>query len=119
MNIGELSARTGVSARSLRYYEKLGLIVPERDPNGYRVYGERAVPAASAIQAIFSVGFGRDDVRALLPCATGDGAHDDPELLARVDALRGQVDDRIRALTETRRALDAFAAANLTALSAG
>lgn len=35
------SAQTGLSADTLRYYEKEGLLLPERDGNGYRVYGAR------------------------------------------------------------------------------
>lgn len=38
MNIGEVSYVTGLSAKSIRYYERLGLIRPNRAPNGYRVY---------------------------------------------------------------------------------
>lgn len=40
MYIKEFSAQTGLSADTLRYYEKEGLL-PERDDNGYRVYGAR------------------------------------------------------------------------------
>ncbi|MBA4496593.1 MerR family DNA-binding transcriptional regulator [Paenactinomyces guangxiensis] len=41
MNIGEISCRTGVSVRSIRYYEQKGLISPKRQENGYREYGEK------------------------------------------------------------------------------
>ena len=43
MRIGELSRITGVSTRSLRYYEEQGLLVGERLPNGYRDYTPEAV----------------------------------------------------------------------------
>lgn len=42
MKIGELSARTGVSIRSLRYYEQQGLLAPARHENGYREYSPLA-----------------------------------------------------------------------------
>ncbi len=38
MKIGELSRRTGVPTRMLRYYEEQGLLRPERADNGYRSY---------------------------------------------------------------------------------
>jgi len=38
MRIGEAARITGVSARSLRFYEQQGLIVPGRCANGYRDY---------------------------------------------------------------------------------
>lgn len=40
MLIQEVSARTGVSERMLRHYEKLGLLHPSRTDAGYRVYGD-------------------------------------------------------------------------------
>ncbi|MEU6192280.1 MerR family DNA-binding transcriptional regulator [Streptomyces sp. NPDC047061] len=43
MKIGELSHRTGVSTRLLRYYEQQGLLHPSRLPNGYRDFHEHAV----------------------------------------------------------------------------
>ncbi|WP_374225966.1 MerR family DNA-binding transcriptional regulator [Micromonospora sp. C41] len=42
MRIGELSARTGVSARSIRYYEQQGLLAALRTPSGQRVFAESA-----------------------------------------------------------------------------
>lgn len=44
MRIGELAHRTGVSTKTIRYYEDIGVLpVPERAPNGYRQYGPVAV----------------------------------------------------------------------------
>jgi MerR family transcriptional regulator, copper efflux regulator len=40
LTVGEAAARTGWSARMLRYLEAVGLVVPERTRSGYRVYGE-------------------------------------------------------------------------------
>ena len=39
--VGEAARRTGWSARMLRYLEQAGLVVPERSPSGYRLYGVR------------------------------------------------------------------------------
>lgn len=40
LSIGEAAARTGWSARMLRYLESVGLVVPTRTGAGYRVYGD-------------------------------------------------------------------------------
>ncbi len=112
MIIGELSDRSGVSARSIRHYEKLGLISPQRGDNGYRHYSDRAVPMVATIHAMFELGFTRDDVRAVLPCATGEKSHGDAELLGRVAEMRERVAGRIRTLSETEEALAGFLAAN-------
>jgi DNA-binding transcriptional MerR regulator len=106
--IGELSRRSGVSARSLRYYEQQGLLASQRAGNGYRDYGDDAVSRAATIQSLFGMGFPRDVVRAVLACS-GDAptaAHEQAAgALARV---RDEMDDRIELLTRTRTSIDEF-----------
>src|SRR4029079_1156388 len=41
LHVGHAAARTGWSARMLRYLEQAGLVVPSRTPAGYRLYGLR------------------------------------------------------------------------------
>ena len=41
LTVGEAAARTGWSARMLRYLERSGLVVPGRSASGYRLYGLR------------------------------------------------------------------------------
>lgn len=41
VTVGEAAARTGWSARMLRYIERVGLVVPQRTAAGYRLYGLR------------------------------------------------------------------------------
>jgi DNA-binding transcriptional MerR regulator len=41
LTVGDAAARTGWSARMLRYLEGTGLVVPRRSPSGYRLYGVR------------------------------------------------------------------------------
>jgi DNA-binding transcriptional MerR regulator len=41
LTVGDAAARTGWSPRMLRYVERLGLVVPQRTPAGYRLYGLR------------------------------------------------------------------------------
>lgn len=71
MLIGELSERTGVSRRALRYYEEQGLLVPERACNGYRVYSDDASLKVSQIQGLFAAGLDSEAIRQYLPCARG------------------------------------------------
>ncbi|GBF74442.1 putative MerR family transcriptional regulator [Paenibacillus sp. 598K] len=59
MRIGELAALTGVSVRSLRYYDKLGLLTPLRRDNGYRDYSPLAVEQVRTIQLYLDHGGGR------------------------------------------------------------
>ena len=45
MNIGDVAERTGLPAKTIRYYEEIGLVRPERRDNGYRAFDPGAVRA--------------------------------------------------------------------------
>jgi MerR family copper efflux transcriptional regulator len=67
MNIGELAAQTGVTAKTIRYYESIGLMTrAARADNGYRVYGERDMETLRFIQRSRGLGFSIKDVASLL-----------------------------------------------------
>ncbi|MEO7812790.1 MAG: Cu(I)-responsive transcriptional regulator [Usitatibacter sp.] len=67
MSIGTVAERSGVPARSIRYYEDIGLIRPaERLSNGYRSYSPRDMQALAFIKRARSLGFPVEDVRHLL-----------------------------------------------------
>ena len=56
MKIGELSSRTGVPPRMLRYYEQQGLIAPSRADNGYRDYAEAQVDRVQRVRSLIRTG---------------------------------------------------------------
>ncbi|GIJ33503.1 MerR family transcriptional regulator [Micromonospora sediminimaris] len=66
--IGELSERTGVSARLLRYYEQQGLLRSARAANGYRHYAVEDVEKVRRIRSLLNVGLPLRTVELLLPC---------------------------------------------------
>lgn len=68
MRIGELSKASGVSIRSLRYYEAKHLIVSDREENGYRVYNSTAIERVKTIQFYLSLGFSTDEIENFLNC---------------------------------------------------
>ena len=109
MIISELSAKTGVSARSLRYYEEQGLVAPVRTANGYRHYSDDAVGIVKTIRSMYEVGFPTSTVREVLPCATGDHSVVDADAVrSKVAEMRASIAERIAELEQTRDALDAF-----------
>jgi DNA-binding transcriptional MerR regulator len=111
MRIGEVSRRSGVSPRSLRYYEQLGLITSERESNGYRRYDQVAVERAIVIHTLFGMDFPRQIVTSVLAC-TGEApaeAHD--ALYAQLDRVRADLSERIETLAATRSRIDEFLAA--------
>ncbi len=72
MLIGELSRRTGVSSRLLRYYEAQGLLEAGRGLNGYRDYDEDSVVTVRQIRALLNAGLSTGVIRSVLPCARGE-----------------------------------------------
>ncbi|MGE7825931.1 MerR family transcriptional regulator [Paenibacillus sp. NPDC093718] len=68
MKIGELAARTGVSIRSLRYYEQQGLLMPVRSENGYREYSNLAEEQVRTIQLYLNLGLSTEQIAGFLHC---------------------------------------------------
>ena len=67
MNIGEVAVRSGVSAKTIRYYEDIALIESAgRAPNGYRSYTEDAVHTLRFIASARGLGFTVEQCRGLL-----------------------------------------------------
>lgn len=68
MKIGELAKLTGVSVRSLRYYESQGLISPIRQANGYREYSSLAVETVETIKLYLNLGLSTEQIAGFLHC---------------------------------------------------
>ena len=68
MKIGELSARTGASVRSIRYYEEQGLLSPIRLENGYREYSPFAEEQVRTIQLYLNLGLSTEQIAGFLQC---------------------------------------------------
>jgi DNA-binding transcriptional MerR regulator len=106
VRIGELAQRTGVSERSLRYYEARGLLAAERTPGGHREYSDGAVDRVVLIQQLFAAGLHSRTIADLLPCMRDDGgpsASATPRLVAALDAERERIN---RMIKELIRSLD-------------
>ncbi|WP_188189250.1 MerR family transcriptional regulator [Nonomuraea sp. SYSU D8015] len=104
MRIGELAERTGVSTRSLRYYEQHGLLKARRGSNGYRQYTEEDVKLVSEIRALLAVGFTLEDTRPFVDClrsghSTGGSCADSVLVYERKLA---EIDEEIRVLLARR-----------------
>jgi len=67
MNIGEAAARSGVSAKMIRYYEQSGLITaPQRTMSGYRVYQDQDIHALRFIRRARDLGFTVEQIGELM-----------------------------------------------------
>ncbi|KHO26268.1 MerR family transcriptional regulator [Mycolicibacterium setense] len=107
MRIGELARRTGVSQRSLRYYEQQGLLASERTPGGQREYSEKAIDRVIRTRSTVPVS---GTISSLLPCMRdadgGPAAEATPRLLDALSAGRDRIEQAIRELSTSREILD-------------
>lgn len=92
MNIGEAAERAGLPAKTIRYYEEIGLVCPARDANGYRVFRARDLHKLAFVARARALGFSIEECRALLALyedesrASADVRRIAREHLARIDA---------------------------------
>ncbi|MFJ1969857.1 MerR family transcriptional regulator [Streptomyces sp. NPDC087903] len=102
MKIGELSRRTGVPTRLLRYYEEQELLHPARSGNGYREYGEADLRDVQQIRGLLDSGLTTEMIRAILPYLSGPDEILPPagSLTAETAALLQAHIDRIQARVE-------------------
>lgn len=66
MNIGDVARRSNLPAKTIRYYEDIALITPQREPNGYRRFRESDLHKLCFIGRARSLGFSIEDCRTLL-----------------------------------------------------
>ena len=104
---GELAAKAGVSADTLRHYERRGLIAAvERLPNGYRSYPPEALDRVFLIQRALSVGFSLDELARLLR-ARDRGHPPCREVRALAARKLEDVERQLQSLADFRAALQA------------
>lgn len=66
MNIKEVGVATGLPAKTIRYYEDIGLITPQRSANGYRVFSDTDMHNLAFLARARSLGFPVESCRSLL-----------------------------------------------------
>lgn len=66
MNIGQVADRAGLPAKTIRYYEDIGLITPGRSANGYRAFSENDLHKLAFLARARALGFTIEDCRTLL-----------------------------------------------------
>ncbi|MEP3046798.1 MAG: Cu(I)-responsive transcriptional regulator [Roseibium sp.] len=66
MNIGAASQQSSLPAKTIRYYEDIGLVHPARHANGYRDYSDTDVQRLAFLQRARSLGFTIEECRELL-----------------------------------------------------
>ncbi|WP_345712486.1 MerR family transcriptional regulator [Kineococcus glutinatus] len=115
MQIGEVSERLGLSLRTIRYYDEMGLVTPSaRTPGGFRLYTELDLYRLFVIKRMKPLDFSLEEMRELLTtldALDGRVATDTPreELMERLDAFREAADQRVEKLRERLMMAEEFA----------
>lgn len=104
MNIGEVSERSGLPTKTIRYYEDIGLIEPLRAANGYRQFRESDLHKLAFLGRARHMGFSIEDCRALLHLwEDRTRASSDVKKIAR--ERLAQIDRKLEELKEMRNTL--------------
>ncbi len=102
MRIGELACAVGVTSKTIRYYESIGLVAdPTRTPSGYRDYGPDAVERLQFIRDAQSTGLSLAEVQSVLELKDA-GASTCEHTRSLLDRHLADIDDQIERLQSAR-----------------
>jgi DNA-binding transcriptional MerR regulator len=113
VQIGDVADRTGLSLRTIRHYEEVGLLPePQRSPGGFRLYSDEAVERLLLIKRMKPLDFTLEEMRDLIdirdhlarPRLSRGTRHDLTERLRTYHALVEHKLDRLRERVENAEA---------------
>lgn len=104
MNIGDAATHSGLPAKTIRYYEDIGLVAPGRAGNGYRDFSDTDLHKLAFVQRARSLGFSIEECRALLSLYDDrDRASADVKALAKSHLK--QIEEKIAGLQAMQKTL--------------
>lgn len=108
MNIGLAAKQSGLPAKTIRYYEEIGLVVADRADNGYRDYSENHVHRLNFIHRSRDLGFSVEECRQLLSLYDDD-ARESAEVKALATAKIAEIEDKLEKLASLKSTLQHLA----------
>ncbi len=105
MRIGEFAKRAGVTPRTVRYYESLGLLGPsERQGSGFRYYTETELARLQKIGALKELGLSLEEIATVIPLYFEDptGLRGKRKILEILNDHLQEAEDKIDALRQFR-----------------
>ncbi|WP_410014878.1 MerR family transcriptional regulator [Sodalis sp. C49] len=110
MKIGELSQKSGISQRMIRYYEEQRLLVPQRTESNYRNFSQDDVCRLGRIQILQDAGLTLKIIHSLLPCIDGETIHFDdcPLVLKVLNSEKEKIKRRVEILEESLEILGKY-----------
>ena len=104
MNVGDAALKSGLPAKTIRYYEEIGLISPARADNGYRDYSGDDIHRLAFLRRARSLGFSIDDCRQLM-ALYGDQERASHDVREIASAHVAAITEKIRELEQMRATL--------------
>lgn len=104
MNIGDAAKRSGLPAKTIRYYEEIGLVAPARSDNGYRDFCETDIHRMQFLHRARGLGFSVENCRALL-ALYDDKKRASADVRELAETHLGEIDRKIRELEALRDTL--------------
>ncbi len=109
MNIGEVAERSGLPAKTIRYYEDIGLVRPQRSRNGYRSFRESDLHKLAFLGRARALGFTIEDCRTLLSLYE-DESRESAQVKALAEEHLTEIDAKIAQLQSMRTLLSRLVA---------
>lgn len=110
MRIGEFAERAGVTPRTVRYYESLGLLGPsEREGAGFRYYTDVELAILQKINIYKALGLSLEEIAVVLPLYSEDptGVQGKRKIVEILNAHLHEADNKIESLQQFRSELQA------------
>lgn len=110
MHIGELAERTGLSLRTIRHYDEIGILTPTgRTQGGFRLYTAEDESRLLLIRRMKPLGYSLEETGQLLELIDALAEHpDDEDLQNRLELFRSEASDRRDKLRAQLDAADEF-----------
>ncbi len=110
MNIGDVAKLTNLPAKTLRYYEEIGLITPQRASNGYRHYTASQTESLRFLARARHLGFSIDECRSLIGLYENKTRKSADVRQITLEHIK-KIDDKIMQMQSIRKTLTQLAAA--------
>ena len=104
MNVRDAATRTGLPAKTIRYYDDIELVIADRQNNGYRDYDDRAIQKLAFLKRARQLGFSLNDCRQLLSLYE-DTDRESADVKALAESHLAEVDARLLELNHLRDTL--------------
>lgn len=106
MNISQAAAASGLTSKTIRFYEQQGVIPPAaRSANGYRIYSEQQLDSLRFIKRSRDMGFSLDESRELLQLSL-DPSRSSATVKQKAEQQIARIDQQIEALQQMRALLE-------------